>query len=451
MMGGVAAQARDHDFCSDEDATAVQAVCWSLFHRDNMAGNAEWQQQVDELMLLQRVAQRIAAILDLDTLLESVVEDVAGTFGYTRSAVLLRQENEMVIAAVRGWTANVHRKGERFAIGRYGIIGHTAAAGQAYYAPDVRKDPYYEVSEPRTRSELCLPLKVHGELIGIFDVQTPDTDGFTPARRNLLETLAVHIAIAIDNARLLEHERTEKQRVLDELEEAQAIQRALFPEKTYLLPAFRLSGMCLPCRAVGGDWFDYIPLPDGRIAVVVADVSGKGMAAALLMSSTRSIVRLLAEQEVAPSAVLTKLNQILLRDFPSSKFVTMIYALLNPPEQTITIGNAGHNLPLLFSDGVVRLTENVSGLPLGIRSDSYGEQSVTVTRGARLVLYSDGISEAAAVDAGEYGSSGIETHFQSPDSTIDSLLADVLQFTGGAPLEDDATVVLIDAVPGPRG
>ena len=130
-------------------------------------------QRIQELFLLQRVAQRINAILDLDTLLEEVVNDVAQTFGYSRSAVLLKDDhtNELVIAAVRGWTINFHIKGERFKIGEYGMVGHVGATGETHYAPDVSVDPYYQVSEASTRSELDIPLKVRGRLIGVCNFQ----------------------------------------------------------------------------------------------------------------------------------------------------------------------------------------------------------------------------------------------------------------------------------------
>jgi phosphoserine phosphatase RsbU/P len=110
-----------------------------------MTTNIDIRQQVTELMLLQRIALKIGSLLDLETLLEEIVGDVAQTFGYSRSAVLLKDAgaNELVIAAVRGWTANVHRKGERFRIGEYGIVGHVGQSGEIYYAPDVRADPYW--------------------------------------------------------------------------------------------------------------------------------------------------------------------------------------------------------------------------------------------------------------------------------------------------------------------
>lgn len=411
-----------------------------------MTADLDFRQQVQELMLLQRIAQRIGNILDLDILLEQIVADVAETFGYTRSAVLLKENNEMVIAAVRGWNANVHRKGERFRIGEYGIIGHVAATGETYYAPDVLRDPYYQVSEPLTRSELDIPLTIRGELIGVFDVQTPDPDGFAPGRIQVLEALATHVATAINNAQLFERERSEKQRILKELEEAQAIQRALFPTQLPPVPGFALSGMCLPCRAVGGDWYDYIPLPDGKLAVVVADVSGKGMAAALLMASTRSLVRALARQAADPSAVLAQLNEVLLNDFPRSRFVTMVYALLNPGDRTVSIASAGHNPPLFVRGGAADFIESTSGLPLGIANSEFSESRVRLEAGARLLLYSDGVPEAANFESKEYGAERIQSHLLQTKSSVESLLRDVHRFTGGVPLTDDATVVLVDSV-----
>lgn len=410
-----------------------------------MGADSNFREQVQELLLLQRIAQRIGSLLDLDVLLEAIVTDIAKTFGYTRSAILLKDNNDMVIAAVRGWNANVHRRGERFKVGEYGIIGHVAATGETYYAPDVLRDPYYEVSEPLTRSELDIPLMIRGELIGVFDVQTPEHDGFTPDRIRVLEALGTHIATAIDNARLFAQERMEKQRILVELEEAQAIQHALFPSRAPSLSAFSILGMCIPCRAVGGDWYDYISLRDGRVAVVVADVSGKGIAAALLMASTRSIVRLLIAQVAEPSAVLTELNKVLLNDFPRSRFVTMIYALLNPEDGSLTFASAGHNPPLLVANGEATFVESTAGIPLGIRTSDFSESRIALKNGTRLLLYSDGVPEAVSPESEEYGAARIQSHFLLAGSSIESLFREIRRFTGGVALPDDATAVLIDS------
>jgi len=187
-------------------------------------------------------------------------------------------------------------------------------------------------------------------------------------------------------------------------------------------------------------------MADGRIAVVVADVSGKGLAAALLMASTRSILRLVAERAMTPAAVLTQLNDVLLKDFPRSKFVTMVYALLNPADRTVTFASAGHNPPLLVSQEGSRFVESMRGIPLGIWKGSFSEQHLELTLGSRFVLYSDGVSEAANLASEEYGVSRIQGHFNRSESSVDSLLHDIYQFSAGAPLADDATVVLIDTI-----
>ena len=406
----------------------------------------ELREQVDELFLLQRVAQRISSLLDLQVLLEEIVGDVCQTFGYSRSAVLLKDEstNELIIAAVRGWTVNYHQKGERFKIGEYGIVGHVGATAETYYASDVLADPYYQVSEPLTRSELDVPLKGHGRLIGIFNVQSTSVDGFPPSRIRVFEALAGHLATAIENAQLFLRERQEKERMQAELAEAQSIQRRLLPERNLTHTAFSICGTCLPCRTVAGDWYDYILLKDGRIAVIVADVAGKGMAAALLMSSTRGILRLLNERILDPASLLEHLNKILLRDFPRPRFVTVAYVQLDPSDLTARIALAGHPPPLLVA-GAPRLLDNAGGLPLGMLDGQYLEQRITLTPGTRLVLYSDGVLEARNPNGEEYGFAGIEQHFTDPSASFQSLLDDVRRFASGAPLEDDATVVTIEA------
>ncbi|MCI0696086.1 SpoIIE family protein phosphatase [candidate division KSB1 bacterium] len=404
-------------------------------------------QRIQELFLLQRVAQRINSILDLDVLLEEVVNDVAQTFGYSRSGVLLKDDatNELVIAAVRGWTINYHVKGDRFKIGAFGMVGHVGETGETYYAPDVTVDPYYQISETSTRSELDIPLKVHGRLIGVFDFQHHELNAFPAGRIQLLEALAGHIATAIENARLFQRERQEKERMARELDEARRVQLSLFPSQAPHLAGFEVTGLCLPCQEVGGDWYDYIPLQDGRLALVLADVSGKGMAAALLMASTRSILRLFAERGLPPGEVLLQVNRVLVKDFPRAKFVTMIYAIIDPAKRSIVFANAGH-LPPLFVDATgPRFLEIDSGLPLGIQEVSFTEYRLDMPAGSRLLLYSDGVSEAMNSSLEEYGAIRLRDHITNPSASVQSLLDDVRTFAGGYPASDDRTLVMIRA------
>ena len=418
---------------------------------------ADHSQQIQELFLLQRVAQRINGILDLEVLLEDIVDDVARTFGYSRSAVLLKDDatNTLEIAAVRGWTTNYHLKGQRFKIGEYGMVGHVGQTEETYYAPDVTVDPYYRVSESRTRSELDIPLKVRGRLIGVFNAQHDQVNAFSPPRIQLLEALAGHVAVAIENAQLFDRERQEKERMIREAQEAQTIQAGLFPREAPTVMGFRIAGTCLPCRAVGGDWYDYIALDDGRIGIVLGDVSGKGMAAALLMSSTRSVLRLITENESSPAVVLSRLNQVLLKDFPAARFVTLIYAVLDPRQRTVVFANAGHPYPLLIDGAGARFVEHDVGLPLGIRDGAFSEHVVPMHETSRLLLYSDGVTETMNPSSEMYGGDRLRQHASARAASIPMLLREIAQFAGGSPAPDDVTVVMAEAmkradVPGDR-
>lgn len=409
--------------------------------------NNSQDQRIEELLLLQRVAQRINSILDLDVLLEEVVTDVAQTFGYSRSGILFKDEktNELVIAAVSGWTVNYHVKGDRFKIGEYGIIGQVGLNEQTYYAPDVTKEPHYQVSEESTRSELDIPLKVHGKLIGVFSFQHKDFDAFPESRIQLLEALAGHVATAIENARLFQNERREKDRMARELEEARTVQLSLFPNRKPELSDFEISGLCIPCYEVGGDWFDYILLKDGKIGLVLADISGKGMSAALLMASTRSILRSAAIRESSPAKVLNEVNLVLIDDFPKTRFVTMIYAVLDTVNKTLTFANAGHHPPLISDASGVRNLKFESALPLGIKDFKFSEYQIEIASGNRLLFYSDGISEAMDGSNEEFGVERLINLFASETSNVNSILDEVGKFSGDNPASDDMTLLMIKA------
>jgi phosphoserine phosphatase RsbU/P len=402
-------------------------------------------QRIQELLLLQRVAQRINSILDLDTLLEEVVSDVAQTFGYSRSGILLKDNdaNELEIVAVRGWTVNYHIKGDRFKIGEYGIVGHVGLTEETYYAPDITKDPYYQVSEESTRSELDIPLKVHGKLIGVFNFQHQEVGQFSTERIQLLEALAGHVSTAMENARLFKIEREEKERMARELDEAKTVQLSLFPDWTPNIEGFEINGLCLPCQEVGGDWFDYIQLGDEGLGVVLADVSGKGIAAALLMSSTRSILRMFAEKGLPPGEVLTHVNRILVQDFPKTKFVTLIYGIIDPRVRTFTLANAGHLSPLLIQQNEISFLETTSGLPLGLMDVAYSETKIKLSKGSKLLLYSDGVTEAMNAKSEKYGQERILNHIKEKSSSVQTLLDDVRSFASGYPASDDITILMI--------
>jgi sigma-B regulation protein RsbU (phosphoserine phosphatase) len=402
-------------------------------------------QKLAELARLQKFAQRITSTLDIEELVPRIVDEVASSLGCVEINIYLRdpEQSGFVLAGVRG--CSVYGKGHRLEVGS-GMVGHVAATGKMHYAPDVTRDPYYVSCEPDTRSEVAIPLQREGDLVGVFTASHCELDAFCADQLRLLQGLCAHVAVAVHNARRFGDERERRERMSREAEEAQEIQQALLPRTSPLIPGFRVSGLSIPAGSVGGDWYDFIPLPDGRWGLVLADVSGKGTAAALLMSATRGMLRSLAQTGSGPAEVLTRLNNMMIEDFPCGRFVTMVYAELDPSTRVLRIANAGHLAPLLIEPSGHRWINHEHGLPLGISASKFSEAEVTLGEQSRIAFYSDGITEAEIASGEEYGPERLLAHMQSPGITPEGLLADVRKFANGTGLRDDATVILV----GPR-
>jgi phosphoserine phosphatase RsbU/P len=403
------------------------------------------ERRIRQLLLLQETAKKVNSILDLEQLLDEIVGGVAGAFGCNRAAVLLKDDstNQLEMIALRGFS-NVHLKGYRFKVGGEGMVGHVSATAKMRYAPDVRNDPYYVVSEPTTLSEVDIPLISRGKLIGIFNAQSTSLDAFSSDQIELLCALADTIAIAIENARLFRQERTEKEKALREQAEARQIQRALLPEADPMIEDFVVSGMCLQLSAVGGDWYDYMRLGESLWGISLGDVCGKGMAAALLMSATRSLFRTAAEGLRSPSQVLARLNKSLVKDLPTGRFVTLVYLVLDTENATASVASAGHPQPLYLSrqSGVIELRTE-KGIPLGLMDSEYSEVELRLQSGDRVLMYTDGILEATNSKGEEFGISRLQQALQTSSASAQSILADVRQFAHGGALADDATAVVL--------
>ncbi|MFZ0733036.1 MAG: GAF domain-containing SpoIIE family protein phosphatase [Candidatus Sulfotelmatobacter sp.] len=398
---------------------------------------------VQDLQRVQKAAQKITSILDLNELIDSVVSEVTEWFGCLEASIYLHDEEnaEMVLAGVEGCDA--HCKGLRLKIGREGMVGYVASTGQTRYAPDVRTDPYYIACHAAIRSEIAIPLQVGEQLVGVFTASHPEVDGFSRQQVRLLQALCDHVAVAVHNARRLVVERAERAALDREADEARAIQQALLPKSSPYIPGLVISGRSVPARAVGGDWYDFIPFPDGRWGIVLADVSGKGTAAALLMSATRGMLRSLAESACTPGEVLTKLNDLLVNDFPAGKFVTLVYAVLDPATRSVVFANAGHLQPLFIDDRGEHFLDVERGLPLGVASGDYSETRILLSKGSRLIFYSDGITEAENPNQEEFGLCRLAEHAIRPEASAVTIVDDVRSFANGSGVRDDATVVFL--------
>lgn len=403
----------------------------------------ELEQRLRQLTLLQEAVRKINSTLDLDQLLSELVVDLAQAFGCNRTCLLLLNEagDELEIIALHGF--DTVRKGARFRRGKEGMVGHVSVTGEPMYAPDVRSNEFYFRCEPSTLSEVAIPLYCKDRLVGVMDAQSPQVGGFSPEQLQLLTAFADSIASAIENARLFRAERLQKERILSEQNEARMIQSALLPLSHPSLPGYRIEGNCVQVRAVGGDWYDYVPIDDHRVGIILGDVCGKGMAAALLMSATRSIVRRNIAGGGSPSDVLRGVNASLLADFPPGRFVTLIYAVLDAGRHTLTFANAGHLPPVVRRGADCSCVPTDSGLPLGIFESDFSEGHIEMDRGSSVVLYTDGIIETTDAAGNEYGIGRLSRALDTDVPSAQGLTNDVIGYSGGQSLADDATVVLL--------
>lgn len=403
--------------------------------------------KIEDFMLVQRVIKKINSILNLNELLEQIIEDASKTLGFTKCGVLLYDEiaNQLELVAVTGWEDKSIQVGDKLSPGQ-GIVWKSFNDRKIIYYPDINEYPDELPCDFKSQSHVDIPLIFKGKVSGILNAQQTEKNGFSEHDINILQTLAEHVSIAIHNALIFEEEKKEKEIILRDIKEASLIQKNLFPKLSPSVTNFNFGGICEPCLEVGGDWFDYIELPSNKVGIVLGDVSGKGLAASLLMASARAIIRMIAVQEESPAKVLTKVNEILTADLPLSRFITLIYVNIDPVSKIVTMANAGHQYPVLCSKSKVENIIMESGLPLGIKNIEYKEYSHQINSGDKIFLFSDGVTEAMDVNKNMFGEERIIQSLKNPNSNEKSLYNDVKSFIKNIPLSDDLTIVMIEAI-----
>jgi serine phosphatase RsbU (regulator of sigma subunit)/anti-sigma regulatory factor (Ser/Thr protein kinase) len=299
--------------------------------------------------------------------------------------------------------------------------------------------------------KLAVPLVSQGELIGVLNLgpRLSEQD-YSSDDRRLLDNLAAQAAPALRVGQLVREQEAEaatRQRFEQELEVARLIQQHFLPKELPELAGWQIAAFYRPAREVGGDFYDVIPLPDGRVGFVIGDVTDKGVPAALVMSATRSVLRASAQRLIEPGEVLERVNEHLCPDMPEKMFVTCLYGVLDIESGLFRFANAGHDLPYVqTSDGVVEL--RARGMPLGLMPGmSYEEKEATLAPGDSVLLHSDGVLEAHDSEREMFGSPRLkETMARAPGGRemMDHVLSDLAAFTGpGAEQEDDITMVTL--------
>src|SRR5215207_9070121 len=300
-------------------------------------------------------------------------------------------------------------------------------------------------------AKLVVPLVSQGELIGALNLgpRLSEQD-YTSDDRKLLKNLAAQAAPALRVGQLVREQEAEaatRQRFEQELEVARLIQQHFLPKELPDLPGWQVAAYYQPAREVGGDFYDAIELPDGRVGFVVGDVTDKGMPAALVMSATRSVLRATAQRLIEPGVVLERVNEHLCPDMPEKMFVTCLYGVLDPSSGHLRFANAGHDLPKFkTADGVGEL--RARGMPLGLMPGmAYEEKETTLKPGDSVLLHSDGVVEAHDSDRDMFGApylKRIVADSAGGQELIDRVLGALAAFTGpDVEQEDDITMVTL--------
>ncbi|HAF25406.1 MAG TPA: hypothetical protein DCK93_21280 [Blastocatellia bacterium] len=415
----------------------------------------------DKLRMLLDITKKISRSLDLQEVLNLVMDTLDSLIPYDAAGIfVVKCVDESAVAegeepcvfqaeAVRGYDidelTNLHLKlGE-------GLIGKVALTAEPITSPDVRKDPIYINARAETRSEMVAPIISNTEVIGVFDLESDELDAYSEDDLEVLMLLASQVAIIIEKV-MLHEQLIEKKRLEGQLEVARQVQLQLLPAKDPQLDGYDISAYNFPTEEVSGDYYDWVKIYDDQIGLVIADVSGKGVPAALLMAFLRASLRAATHIGYSPHISMAKVNYLLWESIERNQFVTAFYGILDVTNKTLTYTNAGHNPPLLLDkDGNSKFIERGS-LPLGMFKDTrYHEYYLTTEPGEVLVLYTDGATEAQSPQGEEFGrdrlAEAVKANRQlGARDLIAAVQQEVVEWTGGVGAGDDVTFFVIKAL-----
>jgi len=412
-------------------------------------------EQANTLALLYEVSREITSILDREELLRRVAQRVKKLVNYHVFSVMLWNEQTQHLESAFSMRYGDSIPTRMRVPLHQGLTGAAAGERRIVRVADTQMDPRFLACEVETgvavRSELVVPLLIQDRLIGVLDLESADTQAFTAEHERMMATLASYVAIALENARLYEEARDTQRRLHEDLATAREIQRALLPSGAREVPGLDLAAGYCSARALGGDFYDFLPYGKGRLAVALGDVSGKGTAAALYGSLAIGTMREhVVEHPCPPPEMLALLNKRLYGAHLDARFIAMVFAVYDAGERRLTLANAGAPYPILIRDGKVQQMF-ASGVPLGLFADTkYDEIAVELRTGDVVLFASDGILETENTYEQEFGlkrlTAVLET-ISAEDSAkkiCDMILDATDEYGGGgrAPSDDRTLLVL---------
>jgi serine phosphatase RsbU (regulator of sigma subunit) len=442
---------REPEPSGEEQRTATQST-----------STTEALQGTLDLLTVLKASQALSESIDLQRVLERMMRVVMENAGADRGLFIVEQGGALVIEAegsLHDHALSVLQSRPVVANDWYAdaVIRYVARskAPIVLHGP-VREGPFAgdpHIHPERTFSLLCTPIVRQGKLNGILYLENTLLSGaFTRERMEVLRLLSAQIAISIENARLYEQEKM-LARMHEQVRLAADIQLDLLPKASPAVPGYTLAGRNLPAQLVGGDYFDYLPIDEGRIALCLGDVSGKGLPASLLMANLQATLRAQTALNDSPGSCMRRANTLLHRSTSPEKFATLFYGILDFREHTLWFSNAGHEQPMLL-DGRDPLTPlDAGGPPLAMLEDyPYADGRVVLAPEALLVVYSDGVPEAMNRAGEQFGHDRLHAVIRDhstaePAALIEAIIEKIHDHAEGAEQSDDITLLVVRRQP----
>jgi phosphoserine phosphatase RsbU/P len=403
--------------------------------------------------LLLELGTRISASLDTEKLLEQILDLVFQVVRYDAAGIYLVDKKTQWITrqTIRGYDPS-RDEAVRLKVGS-GLIGWVAKTGQGVVVPDVRADPRYVNAREDTRSEMVAPIRIGSEVIGAFNLESDEPDAYEVEDMELLMAFAGQAAVAIERTRLHE-EVLEKRRLDEEVMIGQRIQRSFLPSRNPEVRLFDIAGANYSSERVGGDYYDFIRIAEEQLGIVIGDVSGKGIAAALIMAAFRASLLAEIRNNYAMRTTMSKVNRLLWESIEADRFVTAVFGVLDTAARRLTYVNAGHNPALLYraATGQFDTLESTGPLLGTFETATFKERVVEIRPGDVLVMYTDGVTEAMSTSNELFGEERLRQEIvqrkDDPAAKIVRGIYEAVQAYQAGEQEDDVTIVVVRGLPG---
>ena len=410
--------------------------------------------------LLKDISHKIRGTLDLDKILNLLLDLLGDIIHYDAAGIFIVKDGidypgyhspEQKIAAIaqRGFE-NLPPESDTMLMEGKGIIGHTIKTGKGVILHDVSKEKGYIAGRKESKSEITSPIYRDGKTIGALNVESDILDAFTQEDIKVLDFFAEAASISIEKA-LLHYRILENKKIEEQLQLAKNVQLGLLPTSEPEINGYQFSGICIPTYDIGGDYFDYISLDDNRLAILVADVSGDGIPAALIMAAFRALLRYNAKLFSDPAKLMKVMNEHVSEFMRTRDFISVFYAILDHKNHRLIYSNCGHNPSLHLNSSETNLLES-TGPSLNLLKDAeFISKEIYIDKNDNILFYTDGVTEVFNEENEQFGLNRLMNLLganknQSPDKIIRDIILSTKTFCSSDFYSDDFTLIALKRI-----